>query len=559
VDERLDARVAAMPILSWVSSYRRTDLRADLIAGGAVWALVVPQSVAYATLAGVPVQHGLYAMIAALVVYAAVGPSSRVIAGISATTVSLTPLVIESVTHVSGEELVAYSAAVSLAVGGILLAMGGLRLGWIANFLSAPVVTGFITGFGISLAIDQLPKLLGYEADTNGAFRQLWLVIRNLDETQGPTLAVGATSLALLFVLRRFVPQAPGALVVAVLGIAATSIFDLGAHGVALVGDIPRGLPHLGLPDIDWSLFPALLLASTTMTVVALSEAVGAAEAVARRHGERLDMDREFVANGLANVASCFASGLVVNGSLSKTAANETAGGGTQMTSVVAAALGVATILFLTGVFADLPDAVLGAIVFQAATSLIDLKSLRVAGRIQRNDLVAALGALGATLAFGILWGMVIGIVLSLLLLIRYASQPNVRLLGQNPRTGEFQRLDRHPDHVTFPGVLVARIDGSVYFTSANPLVDEIRTAVADERPRALILDLEAVSLFDTTAVHALEDLHEDLERDGVQLHLARVHDEIRDVLRRSNIPLAHLRERFHPSIDEALEALDRA
>jgi high affinity sulfate transporter 1 len=559
VVESLDARIATMPILSWAPSYRRTDLRADLVAGGAVWALVVPQSVAYATLAGVPVQHGLYAMIVALVVYAAVGPSSRVIAGISATTVSLTPLVIESVTDVKGAELVAYSAAVSLAVGCILLAMGALRLGWVANFLSAPVVTGFITGFGISLAIDQLPKLLGYEADTNGAFRQLWLVISRLDETSGPTLAVGATSLALLFVLRRFTPQVPGALAVAVLGIAATSIFDLGAHGVALVGDIPSGLPHFGLPDIDWSLFPALLLASTTMTVVALSEAVGAAEAVSRRHGEPLDMDREFVANGFANVASCFASGLVVNGSLSKTAANETAGGRTPMTSVVAAALGLVTILFLTGVFADLPDAVLGAIVFQAATSLIDVASLRIAGRIQRNDLIAALGALAATLALGILWGMVIGIALSLLLLIRYASRPNLRTLGQNPRTGEFQRLDHHPGHVTFPGVLIARIDGSVFFTAANPLVDELREAVAAEHPRALVLDLEAVSLLDTTAVHALEDLHEDLDRNGVELHLARVHDDIREVLRRAEIPLAQLRERFHPSIDEALEALDRA
>jgi high affinity sulfate transporter 1 len=545
-----------LPILSWAAAYRRADLRADLLAGGAVWALVVPQSVAYATLAGVPVQHGLYAMIVALVVYAVVGPSSRVIAGISATTVSLTPLVIESVVDVDGEQLVAYSAAVSLAVGCILLAMGGLRMGWVANFLSAPVVTGFITGFGISLAIDQLPKLLGYQADATGAFRQLWLIIRHLDETNGPTLAIGAASLAVLFGLRRFAPQVPGALVVVVLGIAASSIFDLGDRGVALVGDIPSGLPHLGLPDIDWSLFPALLLASTTMTVVALSEAIGAAEAVARRHGERLDMDREFIANGLANVGSCFASGLVVNGSLSKTAANETAGGRTQMTSVVAGVLGLGTILFLTGVFADLPDAVLGAIVFQAATSLIDIGALRAAGRIQRNDLVAALGALAATLAFGILWGMVIGIALSLLLLIRYASQPNLRLLGQNPETGEFQRLDRHPGHTTFPGVLIARIEGSVYFTSVNPLVALIRDAVAAEHPRAVILDLDAASNFDTTAIHALQDLREDLERAGVELHLARVHGDTLELLRRAGIPVAQLHERFHPSIDHALADL---
>ena len=204
-------RTPRLPIVTWITAYRREDLHADVLAGGAVWALVVPQSVTYATLAGVPVQHGLYAMIAALVVYAVFGPSSRVIAGISATTVSLTPLVIAAVTHVEGDELVAYSAATSLAVGCILLAMGGLRMGWVANFLSAPVVAGFITGFGISLAIDQLPKMLGYPAETNGAIRQLWLVIRHLDETQGATFVVGATSLVVLFGLRRTRPRCPGA------------------------------------------------------------------------------------------------------------------------------------------------------------------------------------------------------------------------------------------------------------------------------------------------------------------------------------------------------------
>ena len=541
---------------AWVRRYRRTDLRSDVLAGGAVWALVVPQSVAYATLAGVPVQHGLYAMVVALLVYAALGPSSRVIAGISATTVALTPLVIEFVVDAKGAELVAYTAAVSLAVGCILLAMGVFRMGWLANFLSAPVVAGFITGFGISLAIDQLPKLLGYDADTNGAIRQLALIVGRIDETHLATFAVGATAIAVLFGLRRVAPRVPGALVVAVLGIAAASLFDLGDHGVKLVGDIPAGLPHLGLPNIDWSLFPALLLASTTMTIVALSEAVGAAEQVAHRHDERLDLNREFIANGVANIASCLASGLVVNGSLSKTAANETAGGRTPMTSVVAGVLGLGTILFLTGVFADLPDAVLGAIVFQAATSLINVKALRTAARIQRNDFAAAAGALLATLAFGILWGMILGIALSLLLLISYASRPNVRVLGRNRRSGVFQQLDRHPDNVTFPGVLIVRIDGSVFFTSASPVVDAIRDLVADEHPRALVLDLEASGLFDTTAVAALGDLHHDLESAGVEVHLARLHDDSRDVLRRAGAPLLERRDRIHPSLAAALEAL---
>jgi high affinity sulfate transporter 1 len=551
-----DATATSMPVLSWITSYRRSDLRFDVLAGGAVWALVVPQSVAYATLAGVPVEHGLYAMVVALFAYAVFGPSSRVIAGISATTVALTPLVIAFVIDADGAALVAYSAAVSLAVGCILLAMGVFRMGWIANFLSAPVVAGFITGFGISLAIDQLPKLLGYEADTDGAIRQLWLIVRHLDETQGATLVVGATALVVLFGLRRTLPQAPGALIVAVLGIVAASLLDLGAHGVELVGEIPSGLPTFGLPDIDWSLFPALLLASTAMTVVALSEAVGAAEAVARRHGERLDLNREFIANGLANVGSCFATGLVVNGSLSKTAANETAGGRTPMTSVVAGTLGLVTVLFLTGVFADLPDAVLGAIVFQAATSLIDFRALRAAARIQRNDVLAAAAALLATLAFGILTGMLVGIALSLLLLIRYASETNLRVLGQNSLTGQFQRLDRHPDNVTFAGILVTRIDGSVFFTSSTRLMSGIRELVAAEPPRAVIIDLEGAKLFDTTAIQALQDLHDELDLIAVELHLTCVHADTTDVFRRAGGAFALQSDRMHPSIGDALRAL---
>lgn len=546
-----------VPALRWVPSYRRRDAAPDLVAGAALWALVVPQSLAYASLAGVPVEHGLYAMVPAMLLYAVFARSSRTVVGVSAATAALSPLVVTSVADVDDvTTMAAYASAVAMCVGVVYLALGVFRMGWVANFLSAPVVAGFITGFGITLAIGQVPKMLGFSTDAEGALREIWAIVSELDETHAATLAVSAASLLVLFGLPKIAPRVPGALVVVVLGIVATALFDLGDRGVSLVGDFPAGLPDLGLPDIPASDVLPLLVASVSIAIVGVSELLGAAEAVAHRHKERLDSNQEFLANGIANLGSGLAGGVVVNGSLSKTAANEAAGARTQVSGVTAAVLGLLTLLFLTELFADLPNAVLGAVVFKAATGLIEIEPIRRAFRVQRMDAIAAVGALVGTLVSDILVGMIIGVVLSLALLIHRASRPGLRVLGRvDGGADEYRRVDLHPEAVTTPGVVVTRVDGSLFFASSAPLLEALRDLVAREQPQAIVVDMESVSFVDTTAADALREFAAELDDAGIDLQVARLHDEVREVLERAGPTGFERADRLHPSIGAAVVA----
>ena len=408
-------------MFSSLRAYQRDWARADVLAGLSVWAVLVPSALAYATIAGVSPVIGLYAVPAALVLYAALGSSRQLIIGPSAASAALSAAIVGNAVAGNGGQFVATTAALAICVGLAALIAGLLRLGFVANFISAPVLKGFIIGLALTVIAGQVPKLFGVESSGGEFFERVWDFLTNIDETDGLTLVVGASSLAVLFGLRRVAPAIPGPLVAVVLGVGAVELFDLGAHGVGIVGSIDPGLPSLDLPDVSLDRFGALAAAALGVMLVAFVEGLGTAKTYAQREGQEIDPNRELIGLGAANLGAGFSGGFAVNGSLSKTAVNGRAGGRTQLVGLIVASLTVLTLLLLTGFFESLPVATLAAIVIVALIDLIDLATLRDFYRVYssrlgraygfatRADFIAAIAAMLGVMILGTLAGLFAG------------------------------------------------------------------------------------------------------------------------------------------------------
>jgi sulfate permease, SulP family len=451
-----------VPIVDWLPRYDRGWLKADAVAGLSVWALLVPQSLAYATLAGVPVQYGLYTAFAALIAYPLFGTSKHLVEGPSATVGAVCAAVIAPL--VGGAALgttaaAPYAAALALASGAVYLAAGLLRMGWVSTFLSKAVMAGFILGFAIGIIIDQSHKLLGVPAPSGTYIEELWGTIKELPDTSGITLLVGACSLGLLL-MRYFLPKWPRALIVMALAILAVNLFDLEQHGVAVTGDVPTGLFSIGFPGIGWSDTGALLLGALSVVFVGYSESLAAGRSMAQKHRYELDQNQELIAQGMSCGAAGLVGGFVVDGSLSKTSVADAAGQKSQMASLINAVFILLTMLFLASVFEKLPAATLGAVVIDAMFGLVALSPMRRYYRVNRADWVFFMGAGLGILCFGIIQGIIIGVVLSLLLLIARASQTAVRRLGRDPTSDAYLDITGREGLETTPGILVVRIDG---------------------------------------------------------------------------------------------------
>jgi sulfate permease, SulP family len=550
-----------LPILTWLPGYRRSLLKDDAVAAISVWALLVPQSLAYATLAGVPVQYGLYTAFAALIAYAIFGTSQQLVQGPSATvaavsTAVITPLAGASVIGTDGAAK--WAAALALAAGAVYLALGVLRMGWVSNFLSKAVLGGFILGFAIGIVIDQAYKLLGVPQTDGSYLDELIGTIGNIGDTDLTTLAVGVGSLAVLLPLRYLRPRWPRALLVVALATLATSLLDLAGHGVAVTGSVPTGLFSIGMPGVGWSDVGSLLLGSLAVVFVGYSETLAAGRTAARAHGYEIDPDRELVAQGVASGAAGFVGGFVNDGSLSKTSVADAAGQRTQMASLLNAGLVLLTMLLLASLFENLPAAALGAVVIDAMLGLITFRDLRRYYRVNRPDWVFFMGAMIGILALGIIQGIVIGVTLSLLLLIARASNPGIRRLGRQPGSDAYLDVARHDDLEQPPGIVVVRVDGPLFFADANRFRDGVRATIASNRAtlRAVVLDAEAISLTDTDGADALIDLAQELHAHDVTLALARAESSILDLWRRAGVLDALGADRTFHTVAEAVAAI---
>ncbi len=545
-------------------NYQRDWVRGDVVAGLTVWAVLVPSALAYATIAGVSPVVGLYAAPAALVLYAALGSSPQLITGPSAAAAALSAAVVGNAVAGNGDQFVVTTAALAICVGLAALIAGLLRLGFLASFISEPVLKGFIVGLSLTILAGQVPSLFGIEPGTGDFFERAWEFLINIDETDGLTLLVGVGSLAVLFGFPRVVPAIPGTLAAVVLGIGAVEIFDLGAHGVAIVGSIDSGLPSLALPDLSLDRYGGLMAAALGVMLVGFAESLGTAKIYAQRENREIDPNRELIGLGAANLGAGVSGGFAVNGSLSKTAVNSTAGGRTQLVGLIVAGLTMLTLLFLTGYFESLPVATLAAIVIAALIDLIDLSALRDFYRVYssrlgraygfaaRADFIAAIAAMLGVMIFGTLAGLFTGVLISLLLLLYRASRPPVAELGRVPgASGHFSDLDRHPENRRVEGIAVLRIEGGLFFANAGPIAAEIRSAARRDDVHAIVIDAETMPFIDVTAAQVLDQVARELRADGVQLVIARNIGQVRDVLHAA--PGDSILDAAYPTVDEAV------
>ena len=527
--------------------YRKGWLRGDLIAGLTVWAVLVPEAIAYATLAGAPPITGLYAAPAALVLYAIFGGSRQLVVGPMSTTAVLSASIVAGIAG-GGADAATLTAALAVVAGAVALVAGLLRLGFLAAFVSEPVMKGFITGLALTIIVGQLPALFGVDGGDGEFFGKLWGLLTGLGQTHWPTFTLGALGIAVILVLRRFLPLLPAALVAVVTGVAATALLGLDDRGVAIVGTLPSGFPPIGPPDLTLGQYGALFGGGMAVALLGFAEGFGAAKTYAARTGDSVDGNREFVALGTANLASGFSSGMVVNGSLSKTAVNAGAGSRSQVSGLTAAVFTLLTLLFLTGLFEKLPEAVLAAVVITAVIELVDLRAVRdlyrvatpglraAYGAAARADFLGALGAMAGVLLFGTLQGLLIGVGLSLLLLLYRASRPNIAELGRVAGTTSDLRpqwadLSRDPDNQPEPGVVVLRVESGLFFANADRVHDRAMAEAARPGTHAVVLDAQSVPFVDLTAARMLRRLEEDIRGAGGRLLLAHGIGQVRDLL----------------------------
>jgi sulfate permease, SulP family len=545
-----------LPILDWFPRYERRWLRGDVAAGIAVTALIVPKNLGYAGIAGVPLQNGLYAAAAGALIYAVFCTSRQISTGPSSSLAAVAGGAV-LVTGLGGDKAAQLVAAITLLTGLLFLVLAALKLGWIAQFLSKAVVTGFLAGAAVDVVIGELPKLTGTSSEGDSAWRELGSWARTLGDIHWATLLVGVVALAVILALRFIAPAIPGALVLVVGGLLASALFDLGAHGVALVGDVPRGLPAPMLPDYDVvrQNLSVIVIASVALLLIGFSQTAGDARAFATRHRYRVDIDQESVAQGMANVGAGVFQGMPVSTSLSASSLNESAGARTPVASLVTGALVLATLIVLAPLFSHLPKAVLAAVIVDAVVfGMIDVPELRRLHRVTRVDFWIAVVAILGVLSVGVLAGVVVGVVLSLGWLVYVATRPSMPLLGREPDTQVFRDIDENPDDQTFEGIVVLRLDGGLFFATAEALEDRIR-ALVDEEVRALVLDLEGADFVDSQGSAKLTEIHEFLVAEGVVLRLARLKPHVRAVLEADGVAGRIGTDHIHGNVHRAVQA----
>jgi len=470
-------------------------LRADIPAGVTTAAVVIPQAMAYATIAGLPVQVGLYTAIVPLLVYALVGTSRPLSVSTTSTIAALTAVAVAAAAPETIADAIQAVTTVAVLTGAILLAAGALKLGFLADFISLPVLAGFKAGTGLLIISGQLGKVLGIDQTGDNFFQKTWSAITHLPDAQGRTVVLSALTLILLVAIKRWAPRAfPGALVAVALGIALSSLLDLEAKGVAVVGPVPAGLPSVELPDLG--LLETLLPAAAGIALMSFVESIAAARAFVQRGDKPLNADRELIALGAANVGSGISQGMPAGGGLSQTAVNDAAGARTPLAGAVTAGVALLTVLFLTGLFEELPEASLGAVVIVAAAGLVDLDTIRALGRIRGSALVFASATVFGVLLLGVLDGVLVGVVLSMLGVVWRLNHPEITVIE-----------GRGDDE------LVTRIEGPVYFANVGNVHEQLLELVDSTpvKPRSLVIDLVAIPDADVTTLLRIAAFERDL------------------------------------------------
>jgi SulP family sulfate permease len=544
-----------VPGVASITDGVRHSALADSRAALTVWAVVVPQSLAYATLAGVPSVHGLYAAVGALAAYALFGTCRDLNMGAESTVALMAAAAVAPL--VTGpDDLIELTSLAALLVGGWCVLGFVARLGFISEFLSRPILAGYVFGSGIIIVISQLESLFGLDIDTSFYTTDIGAVVRNLDDADGLTTLIGLATVVLVLGLRRFVPKVPAPLVAVVLGILAVAFFDLDQEGVAIVGSIDSGVPVPGVPNVTFDQFTQLLLPALGIALLAYPDSFLTARSLASTGGYTLDADQEFLAVGAANIASGVLQGIPVNGSQSRSFVQADAGGKSNLVGIICAALVLITLLLLTGLFEKLPNAVLAGIVIVAGLGLFDVKDFKALWRIRRSEFWLGAATVAAVLVLGMLGGIAFAIGLSLIVTVARVVRPHTAELGLVEGTDTFRDMDRHDNAVPIPGLMIYRIDDELFFANAAFFVRDVkaRLVASDPPATALVIDAEGVSDIDTTAVQQLDELIGDLTDANVEVTFARVRQPVFDMLERAGITERIADDAIFLEVDDAVQ-----
>jgi SulP family sulfate permease len=552
-----------IPILVWLPRYNRTWLVADILAGLTLWGLVVPEGMAYAGIAGLPPQAGLYTLVASLLVYALLGSSRHLSVGATSATAALIASTVVALGATSADMATysAYAAALVLVIGVIFLVAGVARLGWVTQFLSKPVMDGFVTGLALFVAVGQLNKLFGVEKGEGNVFQKFFAVIKQLPEANWVTFAVGASALALLFLLPRWNKKIPAGLVVLFGSIALSLALNLNAnYGVAVAGVLPQGLPALALPKVSFDTVLEMILPAIGIFLLAYSEALGVAREFAEKHGYEVDPDQELNAHAITNLASGLFGGMIAAGGMSASAVKEGAGARTQIANLVAWGVTLVTLLFLTPLFTSLPEAVLAALIIHAVWHILTARKLAKIRLVSRTEFwLAALTLLGV-LFIDVLQGMIIGLVASVLLILYQSSRPHISALGHVPGIpGAYTDLKRHPENIKVPGVLILRLDAPMYYANALTVRERIKALLADTQlpPRAVVWDFTGQDTVDITSAEVIKGLLVELKNKEIDFYVAEMHAPVREFSQRTGLLEMIGEDHIFPTLDVAVRFLE--
>ncbi|MFF2124017.1 SulP family inorganic anion transporter [Streptomyces olivochromogenes] len=563
MSERSDAAAGAgrrglvrrtAPGLAVLAGYHRSWLRGDLLAGVTVAAYLVPQVMAYAGLAGLPPVAGLWAILPALLLYTLLGSSRLLSVGPESTTALMTATVVGPLAAGAPDRYAALAAGLAVVVGAMFLVAWVARLGFLADLLSRPILVGYLTGVALIIIVDQLPKLTGVRTSGSEFFPQLLSFVRNLGEAHPATVIFSVAAIAFLFAVARFFPGVPGPLLALVLGTVAVAVFGLEDHGIAVIGAVPAGLPSPGLPtpgDLSQLVLPAL-----GVLLVGYTDVILTARAFSAR-GEELDPNQELLALGAANLGAGVLHGFPVSSSASRTALAHSAGGRSQAYSLVAGAVVLAVLLFLSPLLAHTPSTVLGALVVYAGVRMMDLAGFRRLAAFRRRELLLALGCLAGVLALDILYGVLVAVGLSVAELLTRVARPHDAIEGLVPGLAGMHDVDDYPQARTVPGLLVYRYDSPLFFANAEDFKRRALAAVdRHEGPVDwFVLNTEAIVEVDITALDAVDALRQELEQRHIVFALARVKQDLRDDLDAFGLTEAVGTDRIYPTLPTALAA----
>ena len=547
-----------VPGIGMIRRYQPGWLRSDLVAGIVLAAILVPQGMAYAELAGLPAVNGLYATMACLVGYALFGPSRILVLGPDS---SLGPLILLAILPLAitddPAELVVVAGMLALLVAAIEIGLGLGKLGFVADLLSKEVQVGYMIGLGITIIAGQLPKLFGFSTDADKFLDEVRAFFGGLDGRNSYTLAVGLASLALLLILPRFTRRVPAVLITVVLSTLAVALFDLTDKGVTTVGSLPQGLPRPQFPSVALNDIGTLLAAAIGITLVSLADTIATSTSFAAKRGDEVNASQEMIGIGAANAFSGLFQGFPVSTSGSRTAVAEQAGAKSQVTGLIGAALVAIMLLFLPGLLASLPNSALAAIVIAAALSLMDIPTVAKFLRVRVSSFVLAVAATLGVVLFGVLEGILIAVTLSILVFFKRNWWPTGQVLGRVDSLDSWHSLDAYPDAAQAPDVVVFRWEAPLFFANASIFRQEIRRLVNSSNARWVVVQCEAITDIDVTAADMLERLDSELNQRGVHLVFVELRSRLYDLVTRYGLLETLDQRHFYDSVDAALTGID--